>query len=347
MPLLLDLVVELVECVIYFAADEFDADRDWYRMKFGTLRLNRNSTLATLNRTCKALRELTTRRLYAEPRALGTRAWLLARTLVTCPHLAQLVTSLDLSQFKSGGRIVGAPPELVEYYSQKMEQAKSIENTPHDNCNGAVSPPTTPDPPGRLPYYLLSGLCPNLESLFCENWGCLPGINYFWAPDSMMRLKKFSLDLEVCPGTGRQHWHCLHDAWADSALLRAAPNIEELSFSSCFGRAYKFQFSMPKVKVLHYTKSVFLVEELVATLVSLPNLEELGIDVTEKSIFTNFTLPDATRAILTHGANMKKVSLSMRKWSRARLCANEEQVQLAEAEFASRGIEFSFRTTDW
>ncbi|KAM7220396.1 hypothetical protein V8F06_004175 [Rhypophila decipiens] len=121
--------------------------------------------LASLNRTCRRLNELTTARLYRDPTAARHSPALLTRTLIARPDLARLVRFLRVGERASdyyGGVI---SEEVCDYVVNKVidrRQARGLEARSREDCRAQL---------GRLGYRycatldVMTSLCTNIEAV--------------------------------------------------------------------------------------------------------------------------------------------------------------------------------------
>ncbi|KAK4210775.1 hypothetical protein QBC37DRAFT_447568 [Rhypophila decipiens] len=119
--------------------------------------------LASLNRTCRRLNELTTARLYRDPTAARHSPTLLTRTLFARPDLARLVRFLRVGGESSGyyGDVISE--EVADYVVNKViarRQACGLEAQSREDCRAQV---------GRLGHCatldVMTSLCPNIEAI--------------------------------------------------------------------------------------------------------------------------------------------------------------------------------------
>ncbi|KAK5653500.1 hypothetical protein OQA88_8759 [Cercophora sp. LCS_1] len=314
MTLLLDLPVELLENI---------ADQLYLDDEFPFFDQSAIPTLAALNRTCKLLRELTTRLLYRCPTHRDT--WSLTRTLITCPDLAGLVTILNLEEGYVGPYDV--PLEVGDHYEKAIKEgdaaAKALEGE-----DVLLADPEPLDRNSYVPNDVISGPCSNLEYLSCND--VISDTPYFWAPDSMKKLRAIRF----------AHWDTEYgfDLAAVEPLLRAAPNLEEIEFHSCTS-ARELDFQLHHAKTLELENSCIDADELLALLKMCPNLERFTYESGGPCVSyeDDFGVREAKELVLAHAPKLKTLVLDMQQTV---VAISSDDVKDASDELSQRGIYF-------
>ncbi|KAK4442773.1 hypothetical protein QBC34DRAFT_443898 [Podospora aff. communis PSN243] len=289
--------------------------------------LNGQKMLAALSRTCKRLRPLALRCLYFKLSPRTLRPWLLARTLVTCTHLAKLVVSLNLNELPESV-VDYIPREIDDYYRQKMKEGHK------DWRYGLLAS-------GHClkswpPHDVTTRLCSNLQFLDCDD--NTSGTDYFWALNSLLKLRELVFTRRFHSPEG----DFLRDNAA--ALLRAAPNLEKIQFRG-FRGVGRLDIVLEKLKTVHFQNGRLGAMDLSEFLSTCPHLEELVYYCDSPpeywSEHKNFGLREATDVILGHG-DLKKLRYvyldfaGLRNWKGTYV--QGEPVQEARKRFADRGI---------
>lgn len=115
------------------------------------------SSLASLNRTCRRLHELTTARLYCLP----TYSWLLVRTLLDRPDLGKLVKRLFVDDESKQ-----VPEEIMGYiFEKESTRAATLGAEPLPIEAYIEDFKRALDEDDWVPPELMSSMCPNLEIL--------------------------------------------------------------------------------------------------------------------------------------------------------------------------------------
>ncbi|KAK0642957.1 hypothetical protein B0T16DRAFT_459152 [Cercophora newfieldiana] len=205
MPALPNLPIEILETILEALCSP---DYAWDGGDLATP----SQTLVSLSQSCQVLHDLTAQHLYRHPEPNN---WLLTRTLITRPDLAQLVRRLWLEHDYDDSDI---PPEVSDFYVRRIDEGNTASNTDTEYYHLDL---IKQEGLGGAPSDVISSLCPNLEEFSCNN--VLSGTPYFWTPNSMMKLKTVTLCNEPCDriGAGLEDFE---------PLLFAAPNIEEIQF---------------------------------------------------------------------------------------------------------------------
>lgn len=257
--------------------------------------------LASLNRTCKHLRQATTWRLYYCPVTRGPQqSWYLARTILTRPELAQLVKFLLVE----GGRRPSLqyekeeiPSEMMQYYRERIaafDDKYTYLRYIHVPITYSVGKRLAKFGQG-VPVDLITSLCPNVENLEYSlpnesyyNAGFLePGIMFWPGHTSTNTVKNIII-------RSGDYWICRDEEM--ELLLRWAPKLEGI-FLSCFhtgimGRTYendvrdKSTLQLNFVKVLKIKESRLMEGDLSRLLSLCPNLEEFvyELDIEELEV---------------------------------------------------------------
>jgi hypothetical protein len=298
MPTLLTLPVELLEAILEAISSlisSFDLSLQ---------------DLAAFSQTCKILYRSSLRHLYND--VSTEQHWLLARTLITRPDLAQLVKTLSLPCDWSDEEDI--PPEVDDYWERKAEG--------HSEENRA-------DPTGMTD--VVSSLCPNLEEL--DGYNILSGTPYFWTPNLLPKLAN------VCIYSADDSEVTAHFCELEP-LFRAAPNIKDMQVQR-FHDVRETDVELTQLMRIDFVWSCIDAEQLRHLLKMFPNLEELVFTSAGTSLYHDtepFTVREAKEVILANAPRLKV--FWMTPDSEATEDLDGRDAQNAREEFAERGIEF-------
>ncbi|KAK0620875.1 hypothetical protein B0T14DRAFT_567589 [Immersiella caudata] len=163
--------------------------------------------LVALSKTCKLLHSLSLHHIYND--ISPYHHWLLARTLITRPDIAQFVKQLSLECSWSESEEVDFPPEVDDYWERKAE-GHSYEKPG--------------DPDGMTDFWTLEPLfiaAPNIEEVVLQRFSLIRKTKA-----ELRQLKRIEFV-----------WSCI-DAKELGRLLKLCPNLEELIFASSGGSVF-------------------------------------------------------------------------------------------------------------
>ena len=308
--------------------------------------------LASLNRTCRYIHELTTRRLYRCPVTEGSQeAWYLARTLFVRPDLAQLVKVLILKESERPGPGPGprsdddgVPEEMIQYYEEKIGAAGFYLHKGRPCLGGSRG----------VPIDIVTSLCPSIKHLEATYY-LDHDSTFFWPRHtSTTTLKNIKIQRDGnCPIRPEEM----------QELLRWAPNVESITFS-CFyvgimGPEYKdydgSALRLRRVKRVEFERSILTKTGLSRVFCIFPNLEDLVFTfrVGHIVVFTPLRPIEVAELTLSHlqPGKLKRFVMDMTQEARLRGPFGRgypqqyrKEIPKATEMLAKVGVEFVYKT---
>lgn len=298
-----------------------------------------SQALGALSRTSRRLHDAAARTLYHRPNT--KKWWLLARTLINRPDLAQHVKELcfpeglDMPEGESD-----VPPEVLAYRNaQRRAYAASLpEGERGEFASEATANALFTEEDSEQAISLLTSLCRGAETIEAVvGYG-----NYFpyCAPGSLPALH--TVELAHCD---TEYGISLYQL---QPLLKAAPNLRALRCRSVSEDEYEEDLgvTLDRVTVVDFQCSAIHASALRAVLQACPRVETFLYSAGGATTgFEQFNPSEARDLLLEHCQNLKTVVLDLRfvdggaEWDEWDEWDEEEKGEAVDA-FKERGVDF-------
>jgi len=273
------------------------------------------SALAHLRQSSRLLHDLATWRLFhtLTETTVRTRWWLVARTLLMRPDLAQLVKHLSLS---SASAAPSLPEEVKAYFHEQVAAVvpgrwkcdSDLYGVPWDE--DLITPADLYDAEGtNVSFAILIRLCCNLETLDFVARSSVKPLS-FCHPGSLLSLHSIYVHWEV--------FGLMFDIFTLRRLLGAAPNLRLVH---CRGAFRCFDIGevaelvhLQQVTVVQMTKCALGYEDLVALFRLCPNLKTFRYCGVTSMNSDHFTPAEAAQAICKYVPNLECFELDLTDW---------------------------------
>ncbi|KAK4465369.1 hypothetical protein QBC42DRAFT_313635 [Cladorrhinum samala] len=308
--------------------------------------LTRISALVSLCLTSRRLNGIATRHLYHYVH--GPRWWLLVRTLLARADLAQLIRNMRLSEYNRSVNRDDCPAEVMAYYQSQAEiYLDTLPESDRGDARG-LDERTLCD--GKINVQLeilLSGLCPNLETLEAViSWGAA---FRFCVPGSMPHLRRLVLSHGDTEGG--------FELKTMAPLFRAAPNLASAVFFMAYHSCEEEELceglgaTLPKLTSLDMHSGILDNAGLKELLSACPSLEDFRYEMCNRGLSysdtSHFAIAESQGVFLTCAPNLRSLSLEVGindmwedgQWDRGEL---DELGRV----MAERGVRFVFKSDD-
>ncbi|KAL2127201.1 hypothetical protein VTI74DRAFT_11109 [Chaetomium olivicolor] len=261
----------------------------------------RSHALGALCLTSRRLKDAAMRHLYHSPKT--KRRWLLARTLLRHPHLAQHVKTLYFPEFLDECEKSAIPSEVLSYYQIQLDSySKSMaedERLERDNyiwedygINDLIT--------------MVASLCPMVEAVEA--------------------VVSYDIIFHLCPPASLQSLHTAELAYWDTEngmsleslipLFKAAPNLSVLrcrSVSDEGGEDLGLTLAtVATVKQVEFFNSAMSADALRALLMAFPGLETFRYEAGGACVgYEQFNPSQARDLMMEHGWRLKRVAIDL------------------------------------
>lgn len=340
---------------IYISPNWTCATRQHLATPWDRDRKGRTLALHALCLTSRRLQDTATRHLYHHPDT--TKWWLLARTLLDQPALAQHIKTLSFPEnFDDPPSKASLPPQVLSHYQAKLDSyfATAPATVPEHEHEGSPRERHLQNQAHVWEAYgsndaiaLVASLCPAAERFAAVvNHGSEAGLLGLCLPGSLPALRRVEVS----------HWDTENGICLEVLvpLCRAAPGLEvlgchALSDESEAGEAGMGGVTMAGLRRVDFVNSAMGAGALGDLLRACPGLEMFGYEAGGACIgYKQFTPSQARDLMMEHGGRLKRVvmDLSMAEhcWDDVEdewLPWDEEETEEVVEAFKERGVDFA------